>query len=214
MMQTTDCLMVIITTVYTIATILICIANIRSANAIREQIAESVRQFNEENCAFVTVNFEIIRGGLAVLHIQNHGKRIANNVRIIVALAFINNILDDGSKGCFEKLYDATFTLGIGQSWYISMGSHIHLQKLSEEILEIDISYVDNISEHNEVITIDLKQYFWALLYDSPETDMSQEIKNIAQGIKSINSTLKKMKLESDLHNLQKGNCMSDQLVE
>ena len=80
--------------------------------------------------------------------------------------------------------------------------------------MEIDISYVDNISEHNEVITIDLKQYFWALLYDSPETDMSQEIKNIAEGIKSINSTLKKMKLESDLHNLQKGNCMGDQLVE
>lgn len=97
---------------------------------------------------------------------------------------------------------------------YIYIGSHIQLRELSEEILEIHISYDDNISKHSEVITIDLKQFLWALIYDSPETDSSQEIKKIAEGIKSINSTLKKMKLESDLHNLQKGNCMGDQLVE
>ena len=213
MMQTTDWLMVLITAVYTVATIFICRANIRSAEATREQIAESVRQFNEENRAFVTVNFEIVRGGLAVLHIQNHGKRIAHNVRIRVAQAFINNIPNNG-KERFEKLRDATFTLGIGQSWYINIGSHIQLRELSEEILEIDISYVDNVSENNEVITIDLKQYLWALIYDSPETDTYQEIKKIAEGIQSINSIIKKMKLESDLHNLQRGNCMSDQLVE
>lgn len=213
MMQITDWLMVLITAVYTIATIFICSANIKSAKATREQIAESVRQFNEDNRAFVTVNFEIVRGGLAVLHIQNHGKRIAHNVRIRVAQAFIKNIPNNG-KERFEKLRDATFTLGIGQSWYIYIGSHIQLRELSEEILEIHISYDDNISKHSEVITIDLKQFLWALIYDSPETDSSQEIKKIAEGIKSINSTLKKMKLESDLHNLQKGNCMGDQLVE
>lgn len=212
-MQITDWLMVLITAVYTAATIFICRANIRSAEATREQIAESVRQFNEENRAFVTVNFEIVRGGLAVLHIQNHGKRIAHNVRIRVAQAFINNIPNNG-KERFEKLRDATFTLGIGQSWYIFIGSHIQLRELSEEILAIEISYVDNISKHNEVITIDLKQFLWALIYDSPETDTSQEIKNIAEGIKSINNTLIKMKSESDLHKLQKGNCMGDQLVE
>ena len=152
-MQIADWLIVLITAVYTAATIFICRANIKSAEATREQIAESVRQFNEENRAFVTVNFEIVRGGLAVLHIQNHGKRIANNVRIKVARAFINNILDDSSKECFEKLYDATFTLGIGQSWYISMGSHIHLQKLSEEILEIALlSKIAQISKCPPVI--------------------------------------------------------------
>lgn len=43
----TDWLMVIITFVYVIATILICIFNGRSAKATREQVAESKRQFDE-----------------------------------------------------------------------------------------------------------------------------------------------------------------------
>lgn len=43
----TDWLMVVITAVYVIATIFICRANIKSANATREQVAESKRQFEE-----------------------------------------------------------------------------------------------------------------------------------------------------------------------
>lgn len=69
----TDWIMVIITTIYVIATIFICKANIKSANATREQVAEQKRQFDETNRAFVTINFDIIRSGLAMLHIQNHG---------------------------------------------------------------------------------------------------------------------------------------------
>ena len=43
----TDWLMFGITTIYVIATIFICRANIKAANASRAQIAESQRQFNE-----------------------------------------------------------------------------------------------------------------------------------------------------------------------
>lgn len=43
----TDWLMFGITAVYVIATIFICVANIKAAKASREQIAESQRQFNE-----------------------------------------------------------------------------------------------------------------------------------------------------------------------
>lgn len=43
----TDWIMVCITAVYVIATILICLANMRSAKATRDQLAESKRQFEE-----------------------------------------------------------------------------------------------------------------------------------------------------------------------
>ena len=43
----TDWLMVVITAIYVIATICICIFNARSASATREQVAESKRQFEE-----------------------------------------------------------------------------------------------------------------------------------------------------------------------
>ena len=63
----TDWIMIAITAVYVIATIFICIFNYRSAKATREQLAESKRQFEENNRAFVTVTFETIRGSLLVL---------------------------------------------------------------------------------------------------------------------------------------------------
>ena len=49
----TDWIMIAITAVYVIATIFICIFNYRSAKATREQLAESKRQFEENNRAFV-----------------------------------------------------------------------------------------------------------------------------------------------------------------
>ena len=81
----TDWLMVIITFVYVVATVFICWANIKSAKATRDQLAESKRQFDEENRAFVTATFDIVRSGLAVLCIENHGKQVANNVEIRIS---------------------------------------------------------------------------------------------------------------------------------
>ena len=75
----TDWIMIAITAVYVIATIFICIFNYRSAKATREQLAESKRQFEENNRAFVTVTFETIRGSLLVLNIHNHGHLSAGN---------------------------------------------------------------------------------------------------------------------------------------
>ena len=86
--------MIWITGVYVIATIAICVANFKSANATRKQLQEQQRQFNESNRAFVTVTFEIIRSGLAMLHIQNTGKQIAQNVHISISQRFESNIKD------------------------------------------------------------------------------------------------------------------------
>lgn len=191
-MNVTDWIMIVITTIYGIATILICIFNYRSAKATREQVAESQRQFEETNRAFVTVTFEIIRRGLAVLHIQNHGKRIANNVRIRVANSFVSNIQDSGDKERVEKLNNSSFTLGIGQSWYICIGSHLQLEQMGKEILYINILYSDNKSDYSEQANIDLTQFFWSLIYDSPLDDICQQIKESNKHLKSIATTLKK----------------------
>lgn len=83
-----DWLMVIITAIYVVATIFICLANIKSAEATREQLVESKRQFDEENRAYVTVTFDVIRGGLMVLCVENHGKQIANDVKVHISSDF------------------------------------------------------------------------------------------------------------------------------
>lgn len=187
-----DWIMVAITAVYVIATILICIFNYRSAQATRQQVAESQRQFEESNRAFVTVTFEIIRSGLAVLHIQNHGKRMANNVRIIVSDSFINNVQDQRDKASILRLKESSFTLGIGQSWYICIGSHLQLRQMGTELLHIDIEYSDSKMAYSESVDIDLVQFFWSLIYDSPIEDIYQQAKEINKHLKSIAASMQK----------------------
>lgn len=188
----TDWLMVGITFVYVFATIFICVANVKSAKATKEQLAESKRQFDEENRAFVTVTFDIVRSGLAVLCIENHGKQVANNVEIRIAPEFIDNMADEGSKVHVQELCKASFTLGIGRKWYANLGSHIGLGKLSEVPLTIDISYSDGQGEHKESTAIDLKQYLWSMIYDSTAEDTKQELAKMSKAMQAIEKKLPK----------------------
>ena len=181
----------LITAVYVVATIFICWANIRSAKATREQVAEQQREFEETNRAFVTVTFEIIKSGLAVLHIQNHGKRIATNVSVRIADAFIGNIEDKRYKEHVQKLCESTFTIGIGQSWYTYIGSHLQLDQMSKELLTITVSYRDSVAQYCETTSIDLKQYFWCIIYESPTEDIRQELKASTKELKSIGNSIK-----------------------
>ena len=52
-----DWVMVIITGIYVIATIFICLANIKAANASKEQLREMQKQFAETNRPVVELEF-------------------------------------------------------------------------------------------------------------------------------------------------------------
>lgn len=189
----TDWIMVAITAIYVLATIIICFANYKSAKATREQVAEAKRQYEESNRAFVTVSFEIVRSGLAVLRIQNIGKRIASNVNLQISPDFVVNIANKHDKEHIERLCMATFTLGIGQSWYICLGSHLEIKQMSNELLSIDITYEDFASKYDDKIVIDLKQYFWALMYESPTEDAYQELKKMTRSVQSMDKSIKRI---------------------
>ena len=79
----TDWIMVIITFVYVIATILICVFNYRSAKATREQVAEAKRQYEEINRAFITYEFLYEKRAFYGIRFTNHGRRVANNGKIL-----------------------------------------------------------------------------------------------------------------------------------
>lgn len=189
--------MVIITGVYVVATIFICIANIKSAKATKEQVEEAKKQFEENNRAYVTADFEVIRNGLLAIHITNHGKRVANDITVHICEEFISNIDEPFFAEQINRINHSRFTLGIGQSWYLSFGSIRHLEKLSDEKIKISFSYIDSKNTYNEFEEIDLKQYHWALLYESPLQDELQEIKVISKSIKSIDKSLKSINSKS-----------------
>ena len=95
-----DWLMVVITAIYVIATILICVYNKRSADAGKEQAAiaqkqmqEMVDQYNAVNRPIMTVRFEIIRSGLLCLVFENVGPIPAESVKICINQKFIDNMI-------------------------------------------------------------------------------------------------------------------------
>ena len=188
--MTPEWLMVGITAIYVIATIFICIFNYRSAQATRKQVEESNRQFEEKNRPFVTITFETIKGGIAVLNIANHGEKIAENVCAKISQEFIDSIPNNKNnkleKESIIKLSQSTFSIGIKQNWYCMLGSHLDLEKMIVP-LQIDLSYTDYTQkQYNESIHIDMTQYFWSIIYESPIQDMNQSLKEITKIIKNM----------------------------
>lgn len=186
----TDWIMIAITTVYVVATIFICIFNYRSAKATREQVAEAKRQFEENNRAFVTVTFESIRSGLLVLNVHNHGHQVANNVTVKINQDFIDNLSD---KQYIEKLCESSFTLGIDKSWYVCLGGNPELKQMSTVPLKIEVYYSDCFAKYSESTVIDLKQYFWSMIYESPAEDTYQEMKKMTKSIQSIDKSVQRL---------------------
>ena len=197
-----DEIMIAITAVYVIATIFICIFNYRSAKATREQLAESKRQFEENNRAFVTVTFETIRGSLLVLNIHNHGHQVANNVSVKINPEFIANVPD---KEYLVKLCESSFTLGVDKSWFVCFGGTPELGKISNIPLKITICYSDIFSTYSESTTIDLKQYLWSIIYDSPTEDTYQEMKKMTKSIQSMDKSIQKLQKRMDAFDSNRG---------
>lgn len=77
-------IMALLTLVYVIATILICIFNYKSAKATKEQTKESYSQFIENNRAHIVPKIIELEGEMLCLSFQNIGKDIATEVIIDV----------------------------------------------------------------------------------------------------------------------------------
>lgn len=188
----------LITFVYVVATIVICRANIKSAVATREQVSEQKKQFEEENRAFITIDIEIIRSGLLALRIQNHGKRIAENVKISISSAFLDNIPDEKDRGNMMKLCTTSFSLGINQFFYVNMGTHLDLYQLEKELFVVEVSYNDYNSNYSDKQIIDFHQYSGRLIYESPIQDIYQEMKKVVRELSETNKLIKKRMTGND----------------
>lgn len=189
-----DWIIAVMTCVYVIATIVICIFNYKSAKACQEQVQEARKQFKDTNRAFITISFEVVRNGLMVLHIQNAGKSIAKNVCISVNQSFIDSLPHPDDRESFNSISGKIFLLGINQSIYLSLGSHTSYPDMKITELVCTITYQDIFETYTEETYIDLSAYSWKLLYNSPLDDIYCEIKKYNQNTKQIITILNAIK--------------------
>ena len=169
----TDWLMVIITFVYVVATIFICVANVKSARATKAQLAESQKQFRESNRPYVTCEYILTNRVFCGIRLCNHGNQVARNLSIKINKEFLDS-LTDNEFGNFRKINDSVYTVvGVGQSfkfYFSSVNS-----KPTEVPLIASVSY--NASEDNsyeEVFEIDLAKQ---LPIESVESDVEKYMK-------------------------------------
>lgn len=198
-------LMVILTFVYVIATIAICIFNYKSAKATREQIAESKRQFEEVNRPYVNIVFEIVKGGLACLIISNNGSKIAENVKININKNFLD-LLNEQDRKQIMKFTSESIVIGINQKWILCIGSHLELTKLSKEKIIVDITYNDGEKQFKDKSTITLNGYLGTLMIEDTEGERNKSLKNISNTLVNVNKKIdnyfKKTSEEIDSENI------------
>ena len=195
----TDWLMVIITAIYVIATIFICKANIKSANATREQVAEQKRQFDESNRAYVTVHFEVTPSKLYTLCVCNHGNKVAKNVHLEISDEFIEGLENDKVKHLLKNTKESKIDIGIGQKWYLwlgVLGDRVTMQKS----VAFNLTYSDNNNSYNEAYNINLNAFNWQLLC-SPDDNEYEQTKKIANSIDKISKSI--AKIEREIHKEQ-----------
>ena len=184
--------LVCITAVYVLATIAICFFNYRSAKAIREQVQESKRQFDETNRPNIDVTHEIIRGGLICLKIENTGRKLAQHIRLTINDNFIQCTQGLFGNSFLTELKGSVFSLGIGQKWFIVLCGPQEITRLYANLLEIDISYEADRQTYTGHVSIDFSQYKWTLIYDSPLDDISQHQKKISEALSHIERLLER----------------------
>lgn len=185
----TDWLMVIITLVYVIATIFICWANIKSAKASKEELAEMKRQYAEENRPHIEVEFCYERRTWYIVRFINHGKLTAQHVKILLDEGFISSLPEQAFKDILLKQREKECIIGVGQHYDLYIASNEFRGNPNMKPVMGKILYQDESSKYESDIYIDLENYatFFSSTSDDP---MVKELKNIKKEIEGLKSAI------------------------
>ena len=191
----TDWLMVAITAVYVVATIFICRANIRSADATREQVAEAKRQYEEEHRAYISYEFIYERRAFYGMRFTNHGRRVATTVQILLKQEFIDSLSPNSSfRSSLSTLKEKEFTLGIGQSYDIYFGASEFRENPNKRPIEGTIVYSDTQQSYSEEFYIDFEKYATIFSVDSDADALIDVLKKQNKELTAIKSELQQIR--------------------
>lgn len=194
----TDWLMVIITAVYVIATIAICRANIKAANASRAQLDEMKRQYEEENRPIIEAEFLCERRTWYVIRFVNHGKQTAQHVKIMLNQEFIDSLPEENFKRSLEQQKEKECIIGAGQHYDLHIGSNKMRRSSDVKPVEGVVSYEGRQSKFSDEIFIDVKNYMTIFTSTSEEESLIEAVKKVSSELKEINQTLRRLQEQDE----------------
>ena len=181
----TDWLMIIITLVYVIATIFICMANIKSAKASKEELDEIKRQYNDENRPRKEVEFCYEQRVWYIVRFVNHGKQTAQNVKIVFDEEFINSLPEQVFRDTLQKQKEKECIIGVEQHYDLYIGSNELRGNENMKPVTGKLTYRDEKGTYESDIYIDIENY--ATFFSSTSEDpMVKELKNIKKEIEGL----------------------------
>ena len=194
--------MAVLTFVYVIATIIICIFNYKSAKATNDQTRESYKQFIENSRARVIPMIIVSGGNKICLGFKNIGKNIATNVVINVDEKWLK-LLDQTktfpvSAEKLRTLKDEKIFLTVDQQilygLYIPGNGENDYEILTKKKMIIDITYTTMDTNYKEHYEIPISGYNF-LLETSDYVRLTErqieETKITNNQLKKINENLK-----------------------
>ena len=196
----TDWLMVIITTIYVIATVFICVFNAKSATAAREQTQQMQLQFLQTNRPIVTVEIVYLKRTYWVLRFTNHGVMTAFNTRIDLAKSFIDSLPEEKFRQIVEKEVGKVRTIGVNQHYDIYFGGDDFRDSCIAESIVGRVSYRGTQDAiFAEDFRIELSDYATFYSVSSELEDIKDALIEQKKELSKISSSLENTKNNSDI---------------
>lgn len=189
MQNTTDWLMVIITTIYVIATIRIQMANTKTANLAREQIDEMRREFEASNNPRIEVELQYLNHCAIVLRFKNNGKSTAQRVSICLDDSFINGLPEKEFADTLRMQKGKECIIGVGQYYDLFLGTS-KLIRSEKEPISGNITYRLGEKEFKDDFYIDINNYSPYFYMEKNGDDLGKALQKMNAEIRDINSTL------------------------
>lgn len=179
-------LMVLITAIYVLATILICRANVRSAKAAQEQLAEAKRQYEEEKRPHITYEMIYENRTWYGMRFTNHGRRVATHVQVKFDPDFLSSLSKDSAIDRLNTLQKQEFILGIGQSYSYFFGAEEFRNNPSKRPIVGEITYQDEQNTYRDSFNIDWSIYATFYSVNTPTDNFIDDMKKLIQEVKNI----------------------------
>ena len=188
-----DWAMVVLTAIYVLATILICYFNYGSTKASREQAAEMRRQYEEENRPYITFELIYERKAFYGLRFSNHGKRLADHVRIQLDQAFLDSLNEPSFRTTLERVKGKECIIGIGQHYDLYFGTNKFRENTEKAALSGQVTYQDGNRTYTEAFSIDFDSYATFFSVNSAADDFLKEMRAQTKELKGIKEALQQL---------------------
>ena len=188
--MTAEWVMVIITGIYVIATIFICLANIKAANASKEQLREMQKQFAETNRPVVELEFHYSRRTWYIARFINRGNLTAQHVKINLDQEFVDSIPEESIKRELERIKGKECIIGAGQYYDLYIGSNKLRGNPNLKPLTGTIEYKAQGETYQSDLFVDLEHYMTFFPSTTDEEGLLKTMKKIGDELKGIKQML------------------------